>query len=566
MLMVLYNKKKLGNVLLEAGIVSQEQLDYALSLQKMSQDKLGKILIQCGFLSEQEFLEILEKQLDIPYVNLGEIEVSPEVATSIPFDLARRHQIIPIKKEECRLMLAMADPLNVVALDSVTMVTGLEVQPVIAGESDISNLIEQFFGLKESIEKAVGREKVYRHLKKEEMVLREREQEEDEPIIRVVDSFIHRALKEGASDIHIEPQDEGLMIRLRIDGLLHDLMSPPKILQHQLVARIKIMANLDISEKRLPQDGRLLFQKGDKTLNIRVSSLPTIFGEKLVLRLLDRDKIVVPLDNLGFSSKNYSLYKIFIQSTRGMILVTGPTGCGKSTTLYSTLNHLNVREKNIITVEDPVEYNLRGINQVQANGKIGLTFARALRTILRQDPNIIMVGEIRDLETAQIATRAALTGHLVFSTLHTNDAVGAVVRLLDMGVEGFLITSSLVGVVAQRLIRKLCPFCQEEYRPSVEEWELFYRYYREGEAVKFFEGRGCRRCNQTGYRGRTAIHEVMPFTEDVKKFVLDNPSSEVIRQWFQSSGYVTLQEDGLKRAVEGVTSLTEVVKVAFGQF
>ncbi|UNC92573.1 GspE/PulE family protein [Candidatus Contubernalis alkaliaceticus] len=563
--MVLYNKKKLGNVLLEAGVVTQEQLEYALSLQKISRDKLGKILIQCGFLSEHEFMELMEKQLDIPYVNLNEIEVIPEVATSIPFDLARRHQVIPIKKEGSRLILAMVDPLNVVALDSVTMVTGLEVQAVIAGESDISNLIDQFYGLKESIEKAVDREKVYKHLKKDEMILKERGKEE-EPIIRVVDSFINRALKEGASDIHIEPQDDGMIIRLRVDGLLHNLISPPKILQHQLISRIKIMANLDISEKRLPQDGRLLFQKGDKVLNIRVSSLPTIFGEKLVLRLLDRDKIIIPLDMLGFSAKNYSLFKRFITSARGMILVTGPTGCGKSTTLYSTLNQLNVKEKNIITVEEPVEYNIKGINQVQVNGKIGLTFARALRTILRQDPNIIMVGEIRDLETAQIATRAALTGHLVFSTLHTNDAVGAVVRLLDMGVEGFLITSSLVGVIAQRLIRKLCPYCQIEYRPSLEEWELFYSFYGETGEVKFFEGRGCRRCNQTGYRGRTGIHEIMPFTEEVKRLVLDNPSSEAIRQWFQSSGYVTLQEDGLKRAVEGVTSLKEIVKVAFGQF
>ena len=559
-------KMRMGDLALEAGLITKEQLQHVLTVQKEAKIKkpLGSILIDYGFISELQLIKLLGKHLDIPHMNLSRVEIDPEVATSIPLELARRYRVIPIKKEGKRLTLAMVDPMNIEAIDSAALFTGCDVRPVIAGEASICNLIEQYFGIKESLEKVKESENLY-HLPGmgSDNIPRQKDSVEEEPIVRLVNSIILRAVMEEASDIHLEPQGDGLRVRLRMDGILQELYSPPKNIQPQIISRIKIMASMDISEKRLPQDGRILFTSGDKKINLRVSTLPTIFGEKVVLRLLKREKIVVPLDRLGFNPIDFKVFETIIKANSGMILVCGPTGCGKSTTLYSTLNYLNSKEKNIITVEDPVEYHLKGINQVQVNLKTGLTFSRALRTILRQDPNIIMVGEIRDLETAQIATRAALTGHLVFSTLHTNDAVRAITRLLDMGVEDYLLVSSVVGIVAQRLIRLICPHCKEEHRPLEEEKKLYLFYSDSDILPKFFKGSGCSYCNHTGYKGRTAVQEILFLSEELKKLILERTTPDEILQFIRIKKINTLQQEGMKRAAEGITSISEVIRVTF---
>jgi len=557
------DRKKLGDFLLEEGLITEEELINAFSRQQETRQSLGKVLVEEGYLGEDTLLEAMEKQLGLPRINLQNLKVDPEVATSIPLEMTRRYQVIPVGREGNLLSLAMVDPQNLAALDEVERVTGCQVKPFIAGEGTIERLTDQYFGIKESVEWA-QRDKNFFHLPENTTEgFKVREGMEDAPIIKVVNSIIQQAVSEGASDIHIDPYEEGLVVRLRIDGVLHDLMSTPKNTQPLIISRVKIAAGLDISEKRLPQDGRMVFPLEGTSVNMRISTLPTVFGEKVVLRILDREKIVLPLENLGFSDYNYSLFLRFIKASTGMILVTGPTGCGKSTTLYSTLNHLSSREKNIITVEDPVEYYLEGINQVQINGRIGYTFARALRTILRQDPNIVMIGEIRDLETAEIAVRAALTGHLVCSTLHTNDASRAVTRLLDMGIENYLLASSLIGVVAQRLVRKICTSCQEEYQPSREEKEIFNLYYRGKKTPVFLKGKGCSRCNQTGYKGRFALHEIMAFTDKIKELILGAPSQGELTRQAQEEGFLSLQEEGMDRVARGLTTISEVVRVVF---
>lgn len=561
--MGIFKKKRLGEILLEGGFITKEQINAALSEQKKSRQPLSKILIDNGYISEEKLIEALERHLGISYVNLNNIKVDPEVGTSIPLYLAQRYQVIPIHKEADCLTLAMADPLNIIAIDSVVRETGHEVKPVIADEMAVNRLIEQFFGLKEYME-ALKSIHLYSISKDEDKeTLKVQELVNEAPIVKVVNSIIQQAVSEGASDIHLEPYQQGLLIRLRIDGILHDLMSAPKNIQPLIISRIKIMSNMDISEKRLPQDGRITYQAEGRPINMRVSTLPTIFGEKIVLRILDKDKIILPLDELGFSQPNFSLFNKFIKASSGIILVTGPAGCGKTTTLYSTLNHLKSKEKNIITVEDPVEYHLQGVNQVQVNAGIGLNFAKALRTILRQDPNIIMIGEIRDFETAEIAARSALTGHLVFSTIHTNDAPRTIIRLVDMGVKNYLLASSIIGVVAQRLVRKICLFCKQEYKPSTEEEKAFNYYYKRVNKPVFLRGKGCPRCNNTGFKGRSAVHEVMPFSDNLKNIILAGPSLEEIYTQARKDGIITLQEDGMRLAAEGITTIDEVLRVTF---
>jgi type IV pilus assembly protein PilB len=387
---------------------------------------------------------------------------------------------------------------------------------------------------------------------------------EETSIIQVVNSYICRAIEEGASDVHIEPEEEGLRIRLRIDGYLHDFGSPSKDTQPLIISRLKILAGMDISERRLPQDGRMDYPAGDGVVNIRVSTLPTIRGEKVVLRLLNRERIIMQVDQLGMSEANLAAFNGFIRSSHGMILVTGPTGCGKSTTLYSVLNHLNSSEKNIVTVEDPVEYPLKGVNQLQINSRIGLSFSSALRNILRQDPNIIMIGEIRDTETAEIATRAALTGHLVLSTLHTNDAPRAVTRLLDMGVKEYLLVSSLVGIIAQRLVRLLCLDCRDSYNPSAAEHRLLGKFLAPANLpAALYRARGCPRCNHTGFKGRMAIHEVLTFSEAMKGLVLRSVAVGEIEAQAARDGLVPLQQDGIEKALQGLTSISEVIRTTF---
>ena len=553
-----FARKRLGDVLVEAGVITEQQLQETMTEQASSHKRIGQLLIEKSLITEDKLVEILEQQLGLPQVNLYNYNINPEVATSIPLYLAKRHLVIPIEKQGNTLKLAMADPMNIIAIDDVEMLTGLKADPVLASESSIIHTIEQLFSLAETLsEDSAAKEH------SDDEIAQLRALVEEAPIVRVVNSLIHQAVSEGASDIHIEPLDKGVRVRMRIDGILHDLMTPPKDTQPLLVSRIKIMANLDIAERRMPQDGRITIQVGLRDVNMRVSTMPTIHGEKVVIRILDRERVILPLDKLGFSENNYRTFLNFLLSHTGMILVTGPTGSGKTTTLYSALNYLNRAEENIITVEDPVEYRLDGINQVQVNPRINLTFANALRSILRQDPNVIMIGEIRDLETAEMATRAALTGHLVLSTLHTNDACSTISRLLDMGVDSYLITSSLVGVVAQRLVRKICSHCRENYRLSVQEQAIFRNAFGKEAPETLLHGKGCRHCNETGYRGRFAIHEMMPVNRDLAHLILKRVSAEELREKAFEQGMVPLLQEGLRRIENGETTVAEVARVAY---
>ncbi len=553
-----FTRKRLGDVLVEAGAITEHQLQESIEEQVTSHKRIGQILIEKSLITEDELVDILEKQLSINRVNLYNYNINPEVATSIPLYLAKRHLVIPIDKEGSTLKLAMADPMNIIAIDDVEMLTGLKTDPVLASESSIIHTIEQLFSLAESIEEDSDVKE-----KTEDEMVQLRALVEEAPIVRVVNSLIHQAVSEGASDIHIEPLDKGVRVRMRIDGILHDLMTPPKDTQPLIVSRVKIMANLDIAERRMPQDGRITIQVGLRDVNMRVSTMPTIHGEKVVIRILDREKVILPLDKLGFSENNYKMFLNFLLSHTGMILVTGPTGSGKTTTLYSALNYLNRAEENIITVEDPVEYRLDGINQVQVNPRIKLTFANALRSILRQDPNVIMIGEIRDLETAEMATRAALTGHLVLSTLHTNDACSTVTRLLDMGVDSYLITSSLVGVVAQRLVRRICEHCREQYQLSAQEQALFWKAFGKDAPETLAHGKGCRNCNETGYRGRFAIHEMMPMNREMIRLVLTRASADELFVKAVEMGMVPLLQEGLRRIESAETTVEEIIRVAY---
>ncbi|MEW5785661.1 MAG: GspE/PulE family protein [Bacillota bacterium] len=559
--MVRSKRRRLGELLLESGAINEEQLTSVLAAQKSTRKRLGRLLVENGLITEAKLISIIEEQLDIPQVNLYNCKIDPAAATSIPRSMAQRYQVIPIEKRDRRLRLAMADPMNLSALDDVAMFTGLEVEPVIASESAITYANNQFHGLKESLAGSVAENDS--HTRDEEKLTRLRSLVDEAPVVKVVNALIKRAVDEGASDIHLEPGEEGLRIRMRIDGMLQDLMSPPRDTEPLIISRIKIMANLDIAERRLPQDGNIPIQADRREVNLRVSTMPTIHGEKVVIRLLERSKIVLPLESLGFSENNYRTLRKLLMNPSGMILVTGPTGCGKTTTLYSALHYLNRPEDNIITVEDPVEYRLSGINQIQVNPRINLTFAGALRFILRQDPNIIMVGEIRDLETAKIATQAALTGHLVLSTLHTNNAAGAISRLLDMGMEGYRIAASLVGVVAQRLIRIICHYCRAPYPLSAEEL-LFYRHlFNKEPPDTLYQGAGCRHCNYTGYRGRTCIQELLVLNQEIHQQILSGATAQRLQEKAVRQGMVPLLQDGLRCLESGVTTLREIVRVTF---
>jgi len=558
---VKFYRKRLGDMLIESGLITNEQLTEALSEQRVNKPgSLGKILINKGFVTENRVLEMLEQQLGIPFVQLTTSMMDPEVATSIPFHLARHYLVIPIEKEKNRLKLAMSDPLNVPAIDDVAMITGCEVEPVLASEKAIEQAIDQFYGIKESVENALK----FAEKKEDELdPVRIAKLVENAPVVRFVNSLLNQAASEGASDIHVEPKEKSLRIRIRVDGILQDVMTPMHDVQPLIVSRIKIISGMNIAERRLPQDGSFSIRYKNRVVDVRVSSLPTVYGEKIVMRLLDKDKMLLPIEELGLSKYNLDNFSRILKSSYGMIVVTGPTGSGKTTTLYSSLKAINSPEKNIITVEDPVEYRLDDINQVQVFPKIGLTFSYALRSILRQDPDVIMLGEIRDAETADIAVKAALTGHLVFSTLHTNDAPRALSRLVDMGVEPFLLTSSIVGIIAQRLIRKICPQCKIESQPSREELDLYSYYCPEGMPPVFYSGRGCALCNNTGYKGRLAIHEIMTLNSEIRELMLSGGNMEQLKKLAVDNGMITLQQDAFRLVQEGVTTIREVIRVTF---
>jgi type IV pilus assembly protein PilB len=560
-------KRRLGDLLVESGMITAEQLEKALNEQRRTGERLGKILTRLGFVREKDILEVLEFQLGIPKVVLEDYQLDSNVVHIVPEALARRYMAIPIKKDGNRLLVAMADPLNLNAIDDLRLATGMEIVPAIASEKEIETAIGRFFEprIDEAAISALEEIKVDTAASWDTYDLDEPAAGgiDRAPAVQLVNQLLSKAIRAKASDVHIEPQESYVAVRYRIDGLLREVMRLPLGVLNSLVSRIKIMAGMDIAEKRLPQDGRFQITLERRSIDFRVSTMPTVYGEKIVLRILDKANMFLSLDSLGFLPRTLEQYESLIRSSYGMILITGPTGSGKTTTLYATLNTLNTPEKNIITIEDPVEYLLPGINQVRVNPKAGLDFARGLRAILRQDPDIIMVGEIRDRETADIAVRAATTGHLVFSTLHTNDAAGAVTRLLDMGIEPFLVNSSLLGVVAQRLVRLVCPQCRESYEPKPGDIE--YEFMDDKRKV-FYRGKGCRQCNYTGYQGRTAIHEILVMTDDIRQMVSQKVHVSKIREAAIAGGMVTLRDDGVSKAAQGLTTVQEVLRVTISGF
>lgn len=551
-------RKRLGDLLIESGLLTQEQLEKALIVQKKTGERLGKVLINLGYVTEESMIEVLEFQLGVPHVDLANMNVSKAVASAIPASLAERYQVIPIKKNGKKLTIAMVDPTNFYALDDIRMVSGCDVEAVIAAEREIMRAINESYGVSELVEKAVSKLQPGEAQSSNEI-----QTADDAPVISIVNSLVSQAVKERASDIHIEPQDKGVRVRFRIDGVLREVVNFPKHTHAAIVSRIKIMSEMDIAEKRLPQDGRIKVMEAGREIDIRVSTLPTIVGEKVVMRILDKASVILDIKGLGFSALNFARYRRLYHQSYGMILVTGPTGSGKTTTLYSTLTEINSPTKNIITVEEPVEYRLDGINQVQVNPKAGLSFASGLRSILRQDPNIVMVGEIRDTETADIAIRAALTGHLVFSTLHTNDASGAITRLIDMGIEPFLVASSVLGVIAQRLVRLICPDCKQRYSPDPESPERLFLNVSPDDDIVLYRGTGCPRCSHTGYKGRMSIHEIMPISSALREAISQKVSSDELCKIAIGEGMKTMRDDGIEKAMQGLTTMEEVMRVAY---
>ncbi|OLC28310.1 MAG: type II secretion system protein GspE [Armatimonadetes bacterium 13_1_40CM_64_14] len=549
-------------------MVTREQLDKAIQTQHRSGGHLGRILVEQGALTEQNLAKVLSIQWGLPYVQLGSIEIDPDVVKAIPQHIAHRHKVLAIEKTKRKLKLAIADPLNVVAFDDVRLVTGLELEQVVAAEEDIMAAISRYYtggvDLEEAMRQAATTDIDIADEKTEDISVQElRTLTEEAPVVRLVNLIISQAIGDSASDIHMEPHRRSVQVRYRVDGLLHDVMTPPKQLQAAIVSRIKIMANLDIAERRIPQDGRIHVVIENKEYDLRVSTLPTVFGEKVVMRILDQSSTRLGLGKLGFTPATLELWEGMAAKPYGMILVSGPTGSGKTTTLYSTLYKINTTDKNIITVEDPVEYQLPRVNQVQVNPKAGLTFANGLRSFLRQDPDIIMVGEIRDKETAEIAIQASLTGHLVLSTIHTNDAPSAATRLVDMGVEPFLISSSVLGVLAQRLARTICTNCRESYAPPVEALHRLGLKPEQGEEILFYRGKGCDRCKGTGYKGRYGIFELMPMGETIRELVLKGASADQIRQQAIAEGMKTLADDGILKVLEGATTIDELLRVVY---
>ncbi|MFD2133936.1 GspE/PulE family protein [Pseudogracilibacillus auburnensis] len=547
------SRKRLGDLLVESGLISETQLSTALA-EKLPDEKLGDTLLREGYITEQQLIEVLEFQLGIPHINIFQYPIEQEIVQLVPQEIAKRYQVMPIRSEENQLFVAMADPMDYFAIEELRMATGYQIVPAIATKDALQRTITKYYDLQQSLDEVMG------DFSHEETVEETGITDEDSPIVRLVNQIISNAVAQRASDIHFDPQEVELKIRYRVDGVLMTERTLPKHMQNVIIARLKIMANLNITESRVPQDGRIKLSVNFKPIDIRISTLPSIYGEKIVMRILDLSNALDRLDKIGFSTRNEQTFKSMISVPNGIVLITGPTGSGKSSTLYAALHHLNEEAVNIITIEDPVEYQLTGINQVQVNEAVGMTFATGLRSILRQDPDIVMIGEIRDIETAQISIRASLTGHLVLSTLHTNSAVAALTRLIDMGVEPFLISSSLTGVVAQRLVRRICRDCVETVEPTDREREIFAQSNIQMEHIQ--RGRGCGNCNNTGYRGRIAIHEVLPITDDIRGLIMSAANSTKIQQEVKKAGMSFLLDDGLDKVKQGLTTTEEVLRVA----
>ncbi|MEK3798032.1 ATPase, T2SS/T4P/T4SS family [Peribacillus sp. FSL H8-0477] len=547
-------RKRLGDLLVEAGLINEDQLHAALE-EKTKNQRLGDVLLRKGFITEQQLIEVLEFQLGIPHVSLFNYPFDPKLFALLSKETAKRNLLIPLKKDGERLYIAMADPMDFIAIDDLRLATGFQIETAIATKDDILRTISKYYDMDEGLVELLD------DLSSSKNAVQEEQRgDQDSPVIRLVNQILSNAVTQKASDVHIDPQETKIVVRYRIDGVLRTEKVLPKSMQNVLTARIKIMAKLDITEHRVPQDGRIKVNLEFSPIDLRVSSLPTVFGEKIVLRILDLGSSLNDLNKLGFNNLNLQRFRTMLDQPNGIVLITGPTGSGKSSTLYAALNLLNSEEVNIITIEDPVEYQLEGINQIQVNASVGMTFAAGLRSILRQDPNIIMVGEIRDRETAEVSIRASLTGHLVLSTIHTNDSLGTITRLVDMGVEPFLVASSLSGVVAQRLVRRVCRDCGQKQEPSKREIEIFAK--RGFKVDHVTKGRGCASCNMTGYKGRIALHEILVLTDDMRRVIMNGESFSKLREMAIKAKTVFLMDDGLLKVKQGLTTTEEVLRVA----
>jgi type IV pilus assembly protein PilB len=555
-------RRYLGALLVDIGMITHEQLDECLIEQKNGGEKLGKILKSKGYVTEQQLMEILEFQLGIPSVNLDVETISPKLAKYIPAALARKHRMVPIKIENDSLYIAMDDALDFIALEDARVVSGMDVIPRIASESAVEIAINKIYG-NENAETAI-KELSEENTSSDDSVdsLDGNTDISNAPIVRLVNSLFEQAVKAKASDIHIEPGENNVRVRMRIDGQLIPVLTIPKKAQSAVLTRLKIVGSMDIAEKRVPQDGRYKLSISGNEIDVRISSLPTVHGEKIVMRLLDKENFLVSKDHLGFSKENIKKFDALINNPHGIILITGPTGSGKSTTLYAMLSELNKTTENIITVEDPVEYTMSGINQVQVNTKAGLTFSTGLRSILRQDPDIIMIGEIRDQETVDIAIRAAITGHLVLSTIHTNDAPGTISRLVDMGIPSYMLAASLVGILSQRLVKKICPLCKDKYTPSKHELSaagLPTTYSKD-----IYIGKGCSNCSNSGYKGRMAVHEILIIDREVREMMTNNVSVDEIRDYAISRQHMsTIAAECISLMGKGETTIQEVIRTSY---
>jgi type IV pilus assembly protein PilB len=568
---------QIGELLVKDNFITSDQLEIALKHQRQHGGRLGSILISLGFVEDDDITSLLSKKYGVPSINLAFFEIDPSIIKLIPMDVAQKYMVIPLSRVGSTLTVASVDPTNVFATDDIKFMTGFNVEPVVATEASINEALEKYYGTPHSIEL----KKVYEQIanvekegvdidldaiadEEEQSIDQLQRSSEDAPIIKLVNLILSESLKRGASDIHVEPYEKDFRVRFRIDGILYNMMNPPLRLRDAIISRIKIMAKMDISEKRLPQDGRIKIRTTiggkKKEIDYRVSSLPTLFGEKIVMRILDKDILPLDMSKLGFEEASLKKIEAAILKPYGMVLVTGPTGSGKTSTLYACLNRLNTPETNIMTAEDPVEYNFRGINQVQIKEQIGLTFAAALRSFLRQDPNIILVGEIRDFETTEIAIKAALTGHLVLSSVHTNDAPSTISRLLNMGIEPFLVATSVLLICAQRLIRKTCSECKTEIKTPLQ--ALINAGFSQEEAhnIRTYKGEGCKTCNGTGYKGRIGMYEVMDISESIQELILVGASSREIRRKAEEEGMLTLRQSGLAKIRSGLTTLEEVLR------
>jgi type IV pilus assembly protein PilB len=557
---------RLGDILIREGLITRDQLSAALTEQKSSGHRLGYVLVKLGLVNELEVTKVLARQYRMPAVDLTRFEVDPKILKLVPGDFALKHVVLPLKREGRTLTVAMADPTNTGVLDDLKFITRYDLFPVIAGEYTLRNLIEKHYESSDQQLQSILKD--IEGMGAEDVEVVEEQEEEaatqaqinDAPVVKLINGILTDAVKRGASDIHIEPFEHEIRVRYRIDGALQEVMKPPVKMKAALTSRVKILSQLNIAERRVPQDGRLKLKMGNRVIDFRVSTLPVIFGEKIVLRILDKGNLTLDLTTFGFEPKAEKDLMRAILNPYGMVLVTGPTGSGKTTTLYSALSRINTVETNIMTAEDPVEYNLMGINQVLVRNEIGLTFAAALRAFLRQDPNIIMIGEIRDLETGSIAIKAALTGHLVLSTLHTNDAPSTITRMIDMGIEAFNVASAVNLVVAQRLVRRICRDCKAPATYTDEELSYLGDNIDELRRLPFQKGRGCETCNGTGYKGRAGLYEVMALSPEIRRAILRGASVQELRDLAVSEGMLTLRMDGIKKIEKGVTTLEEVIK------